>query len=96
MIVDEFRSLLAQSDLEFVDVIETEAFQRMLEKDFSFHSELDQSSQWRLLYGLWVVLLDFADDPGSAWRPSEAAIPGPKIFLFKCSSGPRCCRLRQQ
>ena len=76
MIVDEFRSLLAQSDLEFVDVIETEAFQRMLEKDFSFHSELDQSSQWRLLYGLWVVLLDFADDPDSAWQPSEVTIPG--------------------
>ena len=76
MIVDEFRSLLEQSDLAFVDAIETEAFQQMLEKDSSFYSEMDQVSQWRLLYGLWVVLLDFADDPDSAWRPSEVAIPG--------------------
>ena len=76
MIVNEFRSLLEQSDLAFVDAIETEAFQQMLEKDSSFYSEMDQVSQWRLLYGLWVVLLDFADDPGSAWRPSEVAIPG--------------------
>ena len=76
MIVAEFCSQLKRSDLAFVDSIETEAFQRMLENEFSFYSELDQGSQWRVLYGLWVVLLDFADDPGSAWKPNEVTVPG--------------------
>ena len=37
---------------------------------------MDGDLRWRLLYGLWVVLLDFADDPVSPWQPNKATIPG--------------------
>ena len=76
MIPNEYQALLKQPDLAFVDAIETEAFQSMLEKDFEFYAVLDESLQWRLLYGLWAVLLDFADDPGSPWMPSMLTVPG--------------------
>ena len=76
MIVNEFQRLLEQPDLSFVDAIESKAFQSMLTEDFAFYAALDEDSQWRLLYGLWVVLLDFAEDPGSAWQPSKVIVPG--------------------
>ena len=62
MTVNEFQRLLEQPDLSFVDAIESKAFQSMLTEDFAFYAALDEDSQWRLLYGLWVVLLDFAED----------------------------------
>ena len=76
MNISEFESLLQQSDLAFVEAIETEAFQSMLEHDFSFYIALDEGLRWRLLYGLWVVLLDFSEDPDSPWKPSKVTIPG--------------------
>ena len=76
MNISEFESLLQQSDLAFVEAIETEAFQSMVEHDFSFYTALDEGLRWRLLYGLWVVLLDFSEDPDSPWKPSKVTIPG--------------------
>ena len=51
MNITEFESLLQQSDLAFVEAIETPAFQSMLEHDFSFYIALDEGLRWRLLYG---------------------------------------------
>ena len=76
MNLNEFLSLLRQPDMSFIDAIETKEFQLMLEKNFYFHITLDGDLRWRLLYGLWVVLLDFADDPVSSWQPNKATIPG--------------------
>ena len=73
---NEFKSILQQSDLAFVDAIETEDFQSMIKLNFDLLDQLDEKLQWRMLYGLWVVLLDFPHDPESLWMPSNALIPG--------------------
>ena len=82
MNLNEFLSLLRRPDMSFIDAIETKEFQLMLEKTL-FSYTLDGDLRWRLLYGLWVVLLDFADDPVSPWQPNKATIPGLGIFICK-------------
>ena len=76
MNINEFKSILQQSDLAFVDAIETEDFQSMIKLNFDLLDQLDEKLQWRMLYGLWVVLLDFPHDPESLWMPSNVLIPG--------------------
>ena len=76
MNVNEFMSILQQSDLAFVDTIETEEFQSMIKPSFDLLDRLDEKLQWRMLYGLWVVLLDFPGDPESLWMPGNILIPG--------------------
>ncbi len=72
----DFEALLHQPDLAFVDAVETEAFQSMLKASPGFPDRLDEAMRWKLLYGLWVVLLDFGDDPAIPWMPSMVSIPG--------------------
>ena len=55
MNINEFKSILQQSDLAFVDAIETEDFQSMIKLNFDLLDQLDEKLQWRMLYGLWVV-----------------------------------------
>ena len=76
MLVDDFKLLLQRPDVSFVDAIESEEFQSMLMRNFDFYAALDGWMQWRLLYGLWAVLLDFSGDPEGSWQPSKVTVPG--------------------
>jgi len=75
MTISEFRTSLLQGDYSFVEAIETEDFQELVRCDPDFYSELDQTLRWRLLYGLWVVLLDFQAAEQSPWQPEHLEIP---------------------
>ncbi|AKN59981.1 hypothetical protein WB44_01260 [Synechococcus sp. WH 8020] len=75
MNISEFRTSLLQGDYSFVEAIETKDFQELVRCDPDFYSELDQTLRWRLLYGLWVVLLDFQDAEQSPWQPENLEIP---------------------
>jgi len=72
--VPEFISVLRSDDFSFIEVLESSAFQRAVSMDQSFYKVLPIDLRWKLLYGIWSVLLDFSQPDLDEWAPGQQAI----------------------